>query len=325
MPVKFPPSSTPYASGVPADTAPATRPQSAPAVGTTGNDAEAIPDLGEISFRKKIPGSEWPSGPQVPIDAPPAGMSDGAVEKGMSGKFVSFLREPPQADLGGIRIPPSSDPGPGRTDGISDLPRGKSVHTEDVLKLLLAMAVDEFQNSMKEARADVQLKMADMEIGAEEITKAAGDRLTAAYLGGFATITTGLFSMASAGVNLRGAAVANQALDGEAYQGASSLEKSQAFTQLTSGYQGASGALQGAGSVSQGGLNVGQGNEDEKGAEEDAAKAEADKAVADDDTLEQTAASMRQEFLSVMQDFLDKEKGLEQSHDQTMMTLARNV
>ncbi|MEJ1965651.1 MAG: hypothetical protein WDO56_30510 [Gammaproteobacteria bacterium] len=324
MPVNFPPSSAPYAAGVPADTAPATRPQSAPAVGTTGNDREAIPDLGEISFRKKIPGSGWLSGPQVQIDAPPADTSDGAVEKGVSGKFISLLREPTQAELGGIDIPPPSNPGPAGNRGV-DLPGGKSVSTQDVLKLLLAMAVDEFQDSMKEARADVQLKIADMETGAEEITKAAGDRLTAAYLGGFATITTGFFTMVSAGVNLRGTAVANQALDGEAYQGASSLEKSQAFTQLTSGYQGASGALQGAGSVSQGGLNVGQGDEEEKGAEEDAAKAEADKAVADDDTLEQTAASMRQEFLSVMQDFLDKEKGLEQSHDQTMMTLARNV
>ena len=72
-------------------------------------------------------------------------------------------------------------------------------------------------------------------------------------------------------------------------------------------------------------MGILQGEDDAQAAGDDASKAEADKAAADDDSLHETALGMKQEYLSVMQDFLDKEKGWEQSQDQTMMNLARNV
>ncbi len=270
------------------------------------------------------------AGGQVPLEPPPPPPSVMSVQKSRESLVAKFLPLLPDTDRNGNRIEnPISPPpnGGGRDDGGAPPPRHRDVSLDAVLHLLLNSSVQQFQEAQLEAREDTQEKMADMDTAAADIKAAAKQRLTGAIAAGSGAIVAGTLSIAGAGINLKGGMVANKALDamevGE--QGLNVNSRPLAFQSATYAYSGAAQVVQGSGQGLQGGMGILQAEDEESGAEDDAAKAEADKAVADDDALHDTAASQRQEYLSVMQDFLDKEKGLEQSEDQTMMTLARNV
>ncbi len=319
MPVNFPSTPTPYGGNSKPGLSPAetslppgagkVRPgevASQDALGAARAVLQGPPDLDWERFGQPLFGA----GGQVPLESPPPPVASSA-QQSLAGKFLSLLPGIPNTSIGNGGASTASAPTPAHFS------------IDAVLHLLLSTSVEEFQEAQLESREDTQEKMADMDTAAADIKAAAKQRLSGAIAAGAGAIVAGTLSIAGAGINLRGGVVANKALDGMEDLTASS--RPMAFQAATNAYSGAAQAVQGTGQGLQGGMGVLQAEDEEPAAEDDAAKAEADKAAADDDALHETAASMRQEFLSVMQDFLDKEKGWEQSQDQTMMTLARNV
>ena len=247
------------------------------------------------------------TGGQVPLDAPPAGPLNGTVSKDLADKF--------QVVVGGADSASVSTP--------SDVSRSQNFSFDAVLHLLLTVSVDEFQESQKQAQEDVEEKISELDTSAQDLQAAAHQRLSGAIAAGAGAIVAGTLGMAAAGANFGGALRANSAIGANADLAAG--DKAGEFTRLTANTSAFSNSSQGIGQGLQGGMGILQGEDDAQAAGDDASKAEADKAAADDDSLHETALGMKQEYLSVMQDFLDKEKGWEQSQDQTMMNLARNV
>lgn len=248
------------------------------------------------------------TGGQVPLDAPPTGSLNGTVSQGLADKF--------QVIVGGADSASAST-------SSSDVSRSENFSFDAVLHLLLSVSVDEFQESQKQAQEDVQEKISELDTSAQDLQTAAKERLSGAIAAGAGAIVSGTLGMVAAGANIKGAVGANSKIDALKLDDAGA--RAGEFTRLTSSTSGFANSAQGVGQGLQGGMGILQGEDDAQAAGDDAAKAEADKAAADDDSLHETALGMKQEYLSVMQDFLDKEKGWEQSQDQTMLTLARNV
>jgi hypothetical protein len=307
MTVNFPPSPSPYAGR--------SRPDDKTQTGAVHRSG--VPDV----VRAEAGGSLQPpdvqagqpsqnlfrTGGQVPLDPPPAGPLNGTVSKGLGDKF--------QVIVGGADSASASTP--------SDVSRNQNFSFDAVLHLLLTVSVDEFKESQKQAQEDVEEKISELDASAQDLQTAAHERLLGAVAAGAGAIVSGTLGFVAAGANFGGALRANSAINATTGLGAS--DKAGEFSRLTSSTTAVSSTLQGTGQGLQGGMGILQGEDDAEAAGDDADKARADKAAADDDSLHETALGMKQEYLSVMQDFLDKEKGWEQSQDQTMMNLARNV
>jgi hypothetical protein len=302
MPVNFPPSPSPYAGKPPSDDPAAGRADDRTQAGAVrrGGAPEAIhPEAGGgLQLPDPVGGSTknlFGTGGQVPLEPPPAGPADPSASKGLADKFQQAV----------------------------DASGDEKYSFDAVLHLLLAVSVDEFKESQKQAQEDIQEKISELDASAQDMQSAASERLSGAIAAGAGAIVVGTLGLVGAGASTYGAVGANREISANATLDANS--KGVEFTRLTSRTTGIGNTTQGVGQGLQGGMGILQGQDDAQASGDDAAKAVADKAAADDDSLHETALSMKQQYLSVMQDFLDKEKGWEQSQDQTMMTLARNV
>jgi hypothetical protein len=316
MTVNFPPSPSPYAGRSRPDDPAAGRADDRTQTGAVHRGgvadivrAEAGGSLQPPDVQAGQPSQNlFRTGGQVPLDAPPAGPLNGTVSKDLADKF--------QVVVGGADSASVSTP--------SDVSRSENFSFDAVLHLLLSVSVDEFKESQKQAQEDVAEKISELDASAQDLQTAANERLSGAIAAGAGAIVAGTLGVVAAGANFGGALRANSAIAADS--GLTTVaDKAAAFTQLTSSTTAFSGSAQSVGQGLQGGMGILQGEDDAQAAGDDTAKAEADKAAADDDSLHETALGMKQEYLSVMQDFLDKEKGWEQSQDQTMMNLARNV
>jgi len=315
MPVNFPPIPSPHAGRSRSDEPAAGRADSRRQTGTVprGSVTEAArPEVSGGLQSLDVQAGEstqslFRTGGQVPLEPPPAGTLNGSASKGLADKFVAVVGSA------------------GSTDEVSATASSpeQKFSIDAVLHLLLSVSVDEFKESQKQAQEDVQEKISELDVSAQDMQAAAKQRLSGAIAAGAGAIVAGTLGMVAAGVNIRGAVNANSQIDALKLDDAGA--RAGEFTRLTAGTSGFATSAQGVGQGLQGGMGILQGEDDAQAAGDDAAKAEADKAAADDDSLHETAASMKQEYMSVMQDFLDKEKGWEQSQDQTMMTLARSV
>jgi|GEM_PF-2057097 len=268
------------------------------------------------------PSALFVTGGRIDLEAPPQGSLSGPDAKLLSNKFQQLLdadgKESGDVQPNGATTGKDGVGSLGATPGPS--PR-KAFRFEDILHLLLNVSVEQFKEAREEAHLDLEEKVSEMRESASEIEKAAADRKAGAIFAAAGQIVAGSAGVLGGAAGGVGAFKGNAAIDASM----SATEQAATFQRASAGWNTAGSIGQSVGGVGQGGLNVGQADEESKAAGEDAAKARADTAAADEDALHENAVSMRQQYMGVMQDFIEKEKSWEQSQDQTMMTLARNV